>query len=100
MESLRVLTQAFEREEQEAQKGGDGAVLAKTKSETEFDKIERDEVSPERAAAKRSTSSGNWMPWAWGAKPDDAASEKKHEDEDSAVDVPAQGKSSGIDLGH
>lgn len=99
VEGLRVLMQAMEREEAEGDKE-DGANLAKSRSETEFDKIEREEVSPERAPkmGDRRTSTGGWMPWNWSPKPE--APNKKDEGEDSGVDVPAEGKSSGIDIGH
>jgi receptor expression-enhancing protein 1/2/3/4 len=99
-ESLTVLMKAFEREENDAERD-DTISLSKSRSETEFDKIEREEVSPERAAkmaARRSSSSGGWMPWSWGGKPDDSG--KKDEGDDSVADIPAEGKSSGIDLGH
>ena len=100
-ESLGVLLKAFEREEHEAERDETNS-LSKSRSETEFDKIEREEVSPERTgnmAARRTSSSGGWMPWSWGAKPDDVVG-KKDEGEGSVIDVPAEGKSSGIDLGH
>jgi len=99
-ESLRVLLQVFAHEEGELERGEDNVGLSKSRSETEFDKIERDEVGSERETVRRTTSSGSWMPWAWNAKTDAAAASKKDDGDDGGIDVSTQGKSSGIDLGH
>jgi len=100
--------QAFAREEGDiARQGtaslGSGLSMNKSRSETDFDKIDRSEASHDAGqggvappAARRMNSSGGWMPWNWGGKGQYDGSEKK--DEGPVEDVPAQGKSSGVDL--
>lgn len=64
--------------------------MTSRKSEPDFEKIDADsgteEVGKARKMMERTSSSGNWMPWGWGAKPGDSTD--KSED---------KGKSSGID---
>lgn len=99
-ESLRVLLQLFAREEGELERSEDDVGLSKSRSETEFDKIERDEVGSERETVKRTTSSGSWIPWRY-AKADPAAASKKDDgDDDAGVHLAPEAKSTGIDLGH
>lgn len=86
-ERLRVLLQAFDREAfnlasaepspapSMAREKSTDAGLSKSRSEADFDKIEKEEL----LAAK--TAQGSWMPWNWGAKAQE------------------EGKSSGVDLG-
>lgn len=76
-EKLRVLLSALDNEasglevERDVERRmGDAAPVAqgglqKSKSEAEFDTIDRDEAS-----GQNSKSGGSWMPWAWGAKVD------------------------------
>lgn len=103
---LTTLLQAFDREAENVRahrEAGsryyDGGNLSKSRSETEFDRIERDEINQERPPypvtpppMDRRTSSG-WMPWNWqrGARPeeDPLAYGKDH----------GQGRSTGFDLG-
>lgn len=80
-EKLRVLLSALENEasgleiERDVEKrmGDDAPVakggLQKSKSEAEFDTIDRDEAS-----GQTPKSGGSWMPWAWGAKVDTGSS--------------------------
>lgn len=78
-ERIFTLLQAFDREAEnlKAQREGgsryyEGGGLSKSRSETEFDRIERDEIRDDRPppypvtppAMNRRTSSG-WMPWNW-----------------------------------
>jgi len=67
--------------------------LSKSRSEADFEKIERDEESesPQRPAQDRS-SSGSWLPWAW------HAGQKLAEDaKDTDMGGMDRGKSSGVD---
>jgi len=50
-----------------AASGEDG--LRKSKSEAEFDTIERDEASTGIDKQGQKTTSGGWMPWNWSGKP-------------------------------
>lgn len=89
-ERLRVLLQAFDKEAfnlagagsaMAREKSSDG--LAKSRSEADFDKIEKEEVSGDSRAGK--PAQGSWMPWNW------------------AGNGPAPGeggRSSGVDLSH
>jgi hypothetical protein len=98
-EGLRVLLQAFDREEGDLSEERSSEGLAKSRSEGDFDKIERSEVSPSRGGkpAPQRTTSGSWMPWNWGGKEADPVGAEKKE-EGPVVDVPAVGSSSGVDL--
>ncbi|OCK92669.1 uncharacterized protein K441DRAFT_570023 [Cenococcum geophilum 1.58] len=95
---LMVLLQAFDREqvnlmdEREGESRGGG--LAKSRSEAEFDRIEREEVERERGMGSRTHSqqSPGWMPWNWSGKP------KPSEPEDLAYGE-THGRSTGFDLG-
>lgn len=84
-ESLRVLLQAYDKEAFTlASEGGSPAAapmaapmadLSKSRSETDFDKIDRDEVALgavgaaaiEAGKVPQRTTSGGWMPWNWNA---------------------------------
>lgn len=86
-ESLRVLLQAFDKEAFTLASGEGSsktvgketppkADLSKSKSETDFDKIDKDEVAvgtgvPEAGKVpegQQRTASGGWMPWNWGGQ--------------------------------
>jgi receptor expression-enhancing protein 1/2/3/4 len=103
-DGLRALTAAFAKEEGGLLGGADetdGGALTKNRSEADFDRIERDEASPDRSKAPLRSSSGGWMPWAWSAgqaAPEGGRDEGK-KDEGPVEDVPAVGISSGVDLG-
>jgi receptor expression-enhancing protein 1/2/3/4 len=114
-QGLAALMQAFAREEArdlaESQhlrpSSSYGEGLTKSRSETEFDKIERSEADgrEERMAPRRQGSAGGgWMPWNWGADSarEDLARGKKDEDEDipmeDSYDRRSAGRSSGVDL--
>ncbi|KAH7138812.1 TB2/DP1, HVA22 family-domain-containing protein [Dendryphion nanum] len=79
-ERLNTLVQAFEREQDNIKNQRDGgnrfyesgSGLSKSRSEAEFDRIERDEIGSDRPpypltppALDRRTSQGGWMPWNW-----------------------------------
>lgn len=85
-ERLRVLLSALEKESQtletEAHIEKDvesrigegshrgGVAMHKSKSEAEFEAIDKDEASGQTGAhPTTSGGGGGWMPWAWGAKP-------------------------------
>ncbi|OCL11463.1 hypothetical protein AOQ84DRAFT_361486 [Glonium stellatum] len=94
---LMVLLQAFDREQvnlmdERGESRGEG--LAKSRSEAEFDRIEREEVEKERGMGSRTHSqqSPGWMPWNWSGK------SKPVEPEDLAYGD-THGRSSGFDLG-
>ncbi|KAF2111661.1 TB2/DP1, HVA22 family-domain-containing protein [Lophiotrema nucula] len=107
-ERLATLLQAFDREQDDLSRrresGGsryyEGSGLSKSRSEAEFDRIERDEaerppypVTP--PAFDRRTSQGGWMPWNWqrGQQiPEDPLAYGKDHGEGRA-------RSSGFDLG-
>ncbi|KAF2872075.1 TB2/DP1, HVA22 family-domain-containing protein [Massariosphaeria phaeospora] len=111
-ERLETLLQAFDREQDNLRQKRDGGSryyesgggLSKSRSEAEFDTIERDEIGSEQRppypmtppALDRRASSG-WMPWNWqrGAPPpnDDPLAYGR----DSTR--PTQGRSTGFDLG-
>lgn len=112
-ERLQTLLQAFDQEADNvrAQREAgsryyDGGGLSKSRSEAEFDRIERDEIGQERPpypitppALDRRTSTG-WMPWNWqrGAPPqpeDPLAYGKDHGTSRSS----GQARSTGFDLG-
>ena len=97
-DGLRTLMAAFAKEEGGLLSEADSGGLTKTRSEADFDRIERDEASPDRSKP-RSGSGGGWMPWAWSAGP--AASEEGREKKDDGPveDVPAVGRSSGVESG-
>jgi receptor expression-enhancing protein 1/2/3/4 len=100
-QGLAALMQAYDREETDLAHGHEGSNLSKSRSETEFDKIDREEASPGRIPLQTRTSSG-WMPWKWSGPPtvDAAAAAKKDMDEPPAYDIPAEAKSSGADVGN
>ena len=75
-ERLGILMRAFENEaeaEVDAGRAGEGA-MRKSKSEMEFDTIDRDEAGEKVAKAG---SGGAWMPWLWSAKSDNVSVERK-----------------------
>ncbi|KAF2500572.1 hypothetical protein BU16DRAFT_570144 [Lophium mytilinum] len=107
---LMVLLQAFDREqgslaeERESRDGGYRG-LAKSRSEVEFDRIERDEVEreglggrPEAGYRRVSGQPGGWMPWNWAGKkpvePEDLAYGDVHAQKPSSREG---GRSSGYD---
>jgi len=98
-EGLGALLRAYEREETDIAAGKSGDTLSKSRSETDFDKIERSEVSPDgsKLGAKR-TQSGGWIPWAWGAKGEDQAAAAKKDDGPEHEDTSPEAKSTGINL--
>jgi receptor expression-enhancing protein 1/2/3/4 len=98
-QGLAALMQAYDREETDLAHG-EGSNLSKSRSETEFDKIDREEASPPRIPLQTRTSSG-WMPWQWGggAHVDAVGASKKDLDEPPAYDGPTEAKSSGTDAG-
>lgn len=85
-EKLRLLLQAFDKEASnftsgpshppppppEAEERVTEDKLAKSRSELDFDKIERDEAAHDRAAkadkVEKVAATGGWMPWNWGGK--------------------------------
>lgn len=80
-ERLATLLQAFDREQDNLRTQGEGGSryyegggLSKSRSEAEFDRIERDEIGSNPPPypvtppiLDRRTSSGSWMPWNWKA---------------------------------
>jgi len=114
---LMVLLQAFDREQgnlMEEREGDRGyAPLAKSRSEAEFDRIEREEVVRDSSGSRPpsgyrtvSGQQGGWMPWNWQGKkpvePEDLAYGKLHTRRRSSgsyeEDTRPQGRSSGYDL--
>ncbi|KAF2191202.1 hypothetical protein K469DRAFT_720191 [Zopfia rhizophila CBS 207.26] len=110
-ERLATLIQAFDREQETLTTQREGGSryyeggLSKSRSETEFDRIERDEIGQERPpypvtppAVDRRTSQGGWMPWNWQrgvprpAEQDPLAYGTDHAQRD-------QGRSTGFDPG-
>ncbi|KAF2464709.1 uncharacterized protein BDR25DRAFT_271326 [Lindgomyces ingoldianus] len=106
-ERLAALMSAFDREHaniKSQREGGsryyEGGGLSKSRSEAEFDRIERDEASnppypTTPPAFDRRTSQGGWMPWNWRAG-------QRPEEEDPLAygrDNASQGRSTGFDLG-
>ncbi|KAF2797405.1 hypothetical protein K505DRAFT_322601 [Melanomma pulvis-pyrius CBS 109.77] len=114
-ERLATLLQAFDHEQDnlrsqresggsryyEGSRSGSSGGLSKSRSEAEFDRIERDEVGQDRPpypvtppALDRRTSQGGWMPWNWqkGGPVDDPLAYGKPPGQ-------SQGRSSGFDLG-
>ncbi|MCJ1351991.1 MAG: hypothetical protein MMC33_001975 [Icmadophila ericetorum] len=83
-ERLRVLLSALEKESQTLEteeqierdvhnRLGEGSsrgsmAMHKSRSETEFDTIDKDEASGQTGAP--TTPGGSWLPWAWGSKPE------------------------------
>ncbi|KAJ9649568.1 hypothetical protein H2201_007156 [Coniosporium apollinis] len=73
-ERLRVLLQAFDHEadnlaagrSREAPEERRTEGMSKSRSELDFDKIERDEAAEGRRGSR--PASGGWMPWNWGAR--------------------------------
>ncbi|KAF2673422.1 hypothetical protein BT63DRAFT_155975 [Microthyrium microscopicum] len=97
---LSALMQAYDREETDlAEEKSTG--LSKSRSETEFDKIERSEASPDRSGKPPNVQrqSSGWMPWNWNKEDQAAAAKKDKFEEEPAHDVPAEAKSSGLDRG-
>ena len=81
-ERLGILMRAFEREAEagdalaygdDTSRDREGAIR-KSKSEMEFDTIDRDEAG---SRVSKSGSGGSWMPWLWAGKGDDVSTEKK-----------------------
>ena len=76
-ERLGILMRAFDNEA-EAEVGANRTIgesgMRKSKSEMEFDTIDRDEAGGKVAKAG---SGGSWMPWSWSAKGDDVSTERK-----------------------
>jgi receptor expression-enhancing protein 1/2/3/4 len=98
IDNLGILMQAFSREESKIV--SEDTVLSKSRSEPEFDRIERDEIGPDHEAKKAASGGGSWIsPWLWRSAPDSAAMSKKIDpEEDVHHDSPHSGKSSGIEL--
>jgi len=98
-EGLGALLQAYEREETDIAAGKPSDTLSKSRSELDFDKIERSEASPDKTkpGAKR-TQSGSWVPWAWGAKGEDEAGKAKKDDGPEHEDTTQEAKSTSISL--
>jgi hypothetical protein len=96
-DGLRTLMAAFAKEEGGLMSETDGGGLTKTRSEADFDRIERDEASPDRSKA-RSASGGGWMPWAW-SPGQPTAEDGQKKDEGPVEEVPAVGRSSGVESG-
>jgi len=97
---LQTLMQMYDREAADAHDDQTSDGLSKSRSETEFDKIEKDEIlaqqSLKRDSPVRHPSSG-WMPWNWSTKDDGTA----HDGTQRAPDVPTDATASGVDLhGH
>ncbi|KAF2712058.1 hypothetical protein K504DRAFT_488566 [Pleomassaria siparia CBS 279.74] len=116
-ERLATLMQAFDHEQDnlraqkegggsryyEGSRGGSSSGLSKSRSEAEFDRIERDEVGQDRPpypvtppALDRQTSQGGWMPWNWqkGQPIEDPLAYGKTPGQSSS-----QGRSSGFEFG-
>ncbi|KAF2205993.1 hypothetical protein GQ43DRAFT_406409 [Delitschia confertaspora ATCC 74209] len=109
---LTVLMQAFDREQDQlmGQQGRDdgrrrsSAGLSRNKSESEFDRIDPDEVEHSNIpnppypmtppALDRRTSSGSWMPWNW-----QRAVRPTEPDHLAYGEEPSQGRASGYDRG-
>ncbi|KIW08176.1 uncharacterized protein PV09_01107 [Verruconis gallopava] len=97
-ERLRVLLSAFDKEaynlasappdSEPLTRERSTGDLSKSRSEADFDKIEKDEVQSSAAPGQ-----GSWMPWNWskGNPQTEAWARDK--------DAPPQGKSSGVDVG-
>lgn len=115
-ERLETLLKAFDREQdslRSQREGGsryyEGGGLSKSRSEAEFDRIERDEIGQGQPpypvtppAFERRTSQGGWMPWNWRAGQPPAQSPRHVNDDPLAYGrEPGQsrGRSSGFDLG-
>lgn len=115
-ERLATLLQAFDREQDtlrtQRESGSryyEGSGLSKSRSEAEFDRIERDEIGGGGAppypvtppAFDGRTGQGGWMPWNWqrGQPPPSM----RPEDEDPLAygkdHGPSRGRSTGFDLG-
>lgn len=88
---------------------GLGANIARNRSESEFDRIERDEASPRPPYPTtppplgRRTSSG-WMPWNWQRPPPSQGGERERDREDplaygKEAGESRRGHSTGFDLG-
>jgi receptor expression-enhancing protein 1/2/3/4 len=100
-ERLRVLLSAFDREAYNlasapeptpsAPELANDSGLSKSRSEADFDKIEKDEVQ----AAKQAQA--GWMPWNWSRT--NTGTEEWSKDKGEPETTP-EGKSSGLDLGH
>jgi len=94
-EKLRLLLQAFDREasnlgsgsaepSSEAEHQQPEEKLAKSRSELDFDRIERDEAGNDKAdkteKVEKPAAAGGWMPWNWGGKGAAPAPVSKPED--------------------
>lgn len=112
-ERLQTLLQAFDREADNvraARESGsryyEGGGLAKSRSEAEFDIMDRDEVDrppyPVTPPVLNRSISGGWMPWNWqrGAPPPGAGQRPPPEDDPLAYGRDnTRARSSGFDLG-
>ena len=76
-ERLRVLLQAFDRAAYDLssppstsslRENRSDEHLAKSRSELDFDKIERDEAGTPRPAAELAAQASSWIPWNWSGK--------------------------------
>jgi hypothetical protein len=99
-ERLRILLSAFDREAYNLASAPEPGVplareksydsgLSKSRSDADFDKIEREEAQ----AAKQAQ--GAWMPWSWSRSNTAAGDLPKDKD-----DAKPEGKSSGVDTGN
>jgi len=101
-ERIKMALSALDREEQELQRGGRGALpgafassanaeddeptqrpasgLSKSRSETDFEKVEAESgTEDEGNLRRRQPTSGTWMPWGWGASPDTGTSSARED---------------------
>ncbi|KAF2097353.1 HVA22 domain membrane protein [Rhizodiscina lignyota] len=75
-ESLRVLLQAFDKEAftLASGEGAQSGDLSKSRSEADFDNIDKDELAygnvAEAGRGPQRSASGGWMPWNWAQKPE------------------------------
>ncbi|KAF1959744.1 hypothetical protein CC80DRAFT_489842 [Byssothecium circinans] len=112
-ERLETLLQAFDREadnvrtqRESGSRYYEGGGLSKSKSEAEFDRIERDEIGQDRPPypitppAFDRRASGGWMPWNWQQReaPPPAASPPRDDPLAYGKDS-SRARSSGFDLG-
>lgn len=105
-ERLRVLLSAFDREaynlassEPETRSAG-AEGLSKSRSEADFDKIEKEEVLAGNKG-QQGQGQGGWMPWNWSRTASAAGPEELvgKRDAGAETDEHPQGRSSGIDTG-
>ncbi|KAF2761414.1 hypothetical protein EJ05DRAFT_263938 [Pseudovirgaria hyperparasitica] len=94
-EGLHVLLQAYDREAMDLESEQEGRPdLPKSRSEVDFDKIDRDEASSGSGSGGRRSPApqGSWMPWNWsGSKPLSPTS--RHNPRDNMT----RGKTTGAD---